>query len=167
MSVLWAPMAPTQDWPSGTLLSRCSVRCLQSSAKVGYQLTLHYCALGDTSRGSERKVFYRRGYLFLAPSHVIDRYAPRTIRAGACSSRLCRYERLHDRPCSTYVWRPPDQKKKRLGGSAKQVKPKLAQHMVARFLPEQPLSTSRKDSELSFQVRSSLLSPRLLWSLLL
>lgn len=78
-----------------------------------------------------KTVFYRRGYMFLLPRGVVDRY-----------------ELLDNRPCSTYIFRDADQKAGAKG--ATNVKPSEAMHLVARFLPPKPIPTDRPQSELEF-----------------
>lgn len=94
----------------------------------------------------DTKVFYRRGYMFLAPRNVLDLY-----------------ELLDNRPCSTYVFRDAAAR-----GSANKKHVKAAdapgestvsaarvatsKHMVVRFMPEKPVATAEQDSLLEFQL---------------
>lgn len=82
-----------------------------------------------------KKVFYRRGYLFLLPHHVIDRY-----------------ELLSNRPCSTYIFRPVDAASKGSSSAGAIMKPNQSKHMVVRFLPEKVVHSKDLDSELNFHL---------------
>jgi len=95
----------------------------------------------------DTKVFYRRGYMFLMSRHALDLY-----------------ELLDNRPCSTYVFRDPSSRvsaanKKHVKAAdapgestVSAARVATSKHMVVRFMPEKPVSTSEQDSMLEFQL---------------
>jgi hypothetical protein len=91
-----------------------------------------------------KKVFYRKGYMFLMDENVHDRY-----------------ELLENRPCSTYYMSLEEHQSggdsKRDDGQRgkKKIQPseyKRSEHMVVRIMPEKALHAQERDSELAFHL---------------
>ncbi len=75
----------------------------------------------------QTRMFYRRGYMFLAPRGTVDQY-----------------DLLDNRPCSTYVFRPIE--------AQNETNVSAFPHTIVRFLPEKPVSSTDRMSFLEFQL---------------